>query len=295
MPVSEEAAAPRRIPVQRMMPGDHAFVSYDDDETRWDVLVAFAHLGLARGEKVMVLADPAVAHDEVVARLGAHPPARAAQHRDQLQIRSMRGLIMPGRHFTAQRQMARLWEETDRATREGYAGFRAFIDMHWVSDVGVDTAAVMHRETNAGHLFANRAYTEVCAYDRRAFAPDVLTAMREAHPRDLIGRLGDLDTYFDGATLWLIGDADLATQARFTAALHEAVARTAASGRLEVDLGRLHFLDVRCATDLLAVVHGATGHARIEVRCEPFHARVLRHLGAKTGGRLTVAEVNPPC
>lgn len=50
----------RLLPVQRLRPGDHAFVSLGHDEVRWEVVTAFVRLGPADGEKVMVPPCPGV-------------------------------------------------------------------------------------------------------------------------------------------------------------------------------------------------------------------------------------------
>ncbi len=55
MPAEERAG--RAVGVDRLQPGDHAFVAFSDDEDRWDVLTAFTQQGFARNEKVALLID----------------------------------------------------------------------------------------------------------------------------------------------------------------------------------------------------------------------------------------------
>src|ERR1700689_3276285 len=72
------------LAVERMRLGDHAFAHYADDDVRWEVPAAFTFRGLARGEKVMVMMDPACSADEPAAgRDGAGLPGgvRRAAHR----------------------------------------------------------------------------------------------------------------------------------------------------------------------------------------------------------------------
>ncbi|MEV0260397.1 MEDS domain-containing protein [Streptomyces sp. NPDC050617] len=280
------------IPVQRMRPGDHAFVSYEDDETAWGVLAAFARTGLTRGERVMLFPAPGVPDSEVLDRLDSWgPAAAAARRRGQLVLSSMRSLILPHRTFTPERQWEGITRETERAVRDGYQGFRAYIDMHWVADLGADIETMIYRETHADHLFDTAPYSEICAYDRRVFSREVLDAMAGAHPRNLLERLGSLHTEYAGGVARLAGDADLATRAAFTAALKAAMARTPAAGRLVVDLTDLHFLSVGCAADLLLAAGGAVEGRRTEVRCDAFQARTLRRLGADSLRGLVLAEV----
>lgn len=294
------AADARVVPVQRMRPGDHAFVSYDSDDARWDVLSAFARLGLAAGERVMVFAAPGVPDREVLAHLAPADAAgdpeawvEAARQRGQLVLSSMRALIRPDREFTAVRQQGRIAEETDRAVRDGYAGLRAYIDMHWVRDMGAPIDVMMHRETHADHLFTGRPYAEICAYDRRWFTGDVLDAMAQAHPRNLLSRLGALYATHSGGLLRLLGEADLGTRERFRTVVGRALERTAEGGRLVLALRDLHFLGAGCATDLLSLAAAAGDReVRVEIRCSAFHMTLLRRLGAASVPGLALIEVS---
>ena len=42
----------RTVGVDRLQPGDHAFLGYTDDETLWEILSVFTQQGFAREEKV---------------------------------------------------------------------------------------------------------------------------------------------------------------------------------------------------------------------------------------------------
>ncbi|GAA2446110.1 MEDS domain-containing protein [Streptomyces macrosporus] len=282
-------ATDHTIAVERLRPGDHAFVGYAG-EPLWQGLAAFTHDGLVRGEKVLLFPDPALPREEVDHRLlSCVPPAETALARGRLRYGSIRSLIRPDREFTPERQTRRLREETERAVREGYAGLRAYIDMAWVRDLGADIETVMHRESHAGHLFADGRYTEVCAYDRRRFDDAVLTAMRKAHPVDLLERPGDLAAVCGADEVRLVGDADLATREEFRAALRTVPVGDGDAPPVRVDLSELCFLDIGCAALLLR--HAATGTRRVEVRCGAAQADLLRRLGSSTLGNLVVTEV----
>ena len=47
----------RAVGVDRLQPGDHAFLGYTDDETLWEILSVFTQQGFAREEKVGLLVD----------------------------------------------------------------------------------------------------------------------------------------------------------------------------------------------------------------------------------------------
>lgn len=244
-------------------------------------------------EKVAVLADPAVPHAEVYQRIHAHGrTAELARARGQLTITSMRELIRPDTRFTARRQMERLREETETARREGFAGFRTVIDMAWVEDLGMDIEGVMHRETHADALFADRRYAEICTYDRRRFHGDVLEAMRTGHPVALLDRLGALRIEHLPQGVRLVGDADVATLPQLLAALPAVIASTAGTPHATVDLTGLCFLDADCASAVLGVAgRSDPGGQKLEIRCRPFHAKMLRLLGARAIKQITLTTV----
>ncbi|MET9515215.1 MEDS domain-containing protein [Streptomyces sp. NPDC002994] len=284
-------AHPGLMPVQGMRAGDHAFLSYEDDETNWDALITYTRTGLARGEKVIIFAAPQLDPDVVRTRLdGTSRLLAEARGRGQLTHSSMRALIRPDRGFTPERQWERLREETALAVAQGYQGLRAFIDMHWVADLDADVETMMYRESHAEHLFEGRPYNEICSYDRRAFDDDVLDAMSDAHPRSLLDTLGELRIVHSEGSVRLAGEADHATRDPFLTALRDALGRTAGIRRLLVDLMPLHFLGVRCALDLIDHIAGAAGHDGVEVRCGAAQAGLLRRLGSEQVRRLTLTE-----
>ncbi|MFG2502092.1 MEDS domain-containing protein [Streptomyces sp. NPDC048441] len=279
------------IPVQNLRSGDHAFVSYADDDAGRDVVSAFAWAGLVKREKVIVFAAPHLDEEQVWNRLDAPGVLLgAAREHGQLILSSMRALLHPQNGFTTDRQWQRITEETDRALAEGYTGLRTYIDMHWVGDLDADVDVMMHRESHAQHLFTGRPYTEICAYDSRWFDSGVLTAMHEAHPCRLLPHLGALHVELTDGMVQLAGEADLATREQFIGAVREGLRRSENSRPLTVDLSGIVFLGVACAVDLLRLVL-AHPQGPVLVHCPPNPARILRRAGADQVPHLAISEV----
>lgn len=286
------SASTGTVPVQQLRPGDHAFVIYGDDDAGRDVVSAFAWTGLVKREKVMVFAAPQLDEGEVWSLLDA-PGALlgAARERGQLVVSSMRALIHPEDGFTPDRQWQRITQETDRALAQGYRGLRAYIDMHWVGDLNADVEVMMYRESHAHHLFNERPYTEICAYDSRWFTPGVLAAMHQAHPCRLLPRLGILHVEHGDRVVKLAGEAGLATHEQFIGAVREGLRRCGEVRQLAVDLSGLVFLSTACAVDLLRLVLGHPD-GPVQVRCGPVPARILALAGAGHVPHLTLSEVS---
>jgi hypothetical protein len=277
------------IAVERMRLGDHAFAHYADDDVRWEVPAVFAHRGLSRGEKVIVMMDPSCSDDDACERLAVFGGADDARARGQLVFSSMRELISPEKSFTARRQLDRLRQETELACQDGFAGLRAIIDMAWVSDLGTDLEDVMHREKHADSLFDSGRYAEICSYDRRRFDPGVVEEMRVSHPVALLERPGDLQAHHAPGELHLIGDADMATGDIFRAAV-SVMFEAPPGGQALVDLTRLCFLSAGCAGDLLRLIGKASTCDKVVVRCRTPQARILRQLRVMWTSSLVLEE-----
>src|ERR1700753_1346352 len=70
-------AGVRTVGVDRLEPGDHAFLGYDDDEVRWDILSVFTQQGFERGEKVGLLVDVDESPAWVASRVTGGPRSAA--------------------------------------------------------------------------------------------------------------------------------------------------------------------------------------------------------------------------
>jgi anti-anti-sigma regulatory factor len=277
------------LAVDQVKLGDHAFVYYADDEVRWGVAAAFTGRGCALGQKVIIVPDPAVSREDACQRIAdGGAMVEQALASGQVICASMREIIYPDTRFRADQQLLRLRAATEEAKREGYGGLRLYVDMRWTHDLHLDAEPMMAWENSAHDLFLSGEFAAVCGYDRRAFDPDVVEAMRTAHPVALLQRPGELRAYRAERGCHLIGDADVATRPSFRAALAAAL-DVAADNSVLLDLSRLCFLSAGCADDLLRLV-AASGCYRVVVRCSAVQARMLRRLGADSRPELVLDD-----
>ncbi|MEU7255727.1 MEDS domain-containing protein [Streptomyces rimosus] len=291
MPFQAEEHA-RIVSVERLRPGDHAFASYTDEESRWATIGSYAHAGISRGERVLLFADPALPNATVLEHLEAYgPPVGFSVRRGQLKLLAMDRMWRP-RPLSVERQMAGLRREVEEALDDGYARVRSAIDMAWVAAFGADIEQVLWREREGCHyLFDDARYTEICTYDETRFSDEVLDRASAGHPTALLERPGSLlaaplteggdDTY----GLRLIGEADLSTRERFDDALRRVAASPAP--RLVLDLTELTFLDVYCARAVLRLAAAAHGR-HVVVRGGGIHTHTFLLLGALDIPQLTV-------
>ncbi len=278
------------VGVDRLQPGDHAFLAFSDDDERWAILGVFTQQGLAREEKVLLLVDVAHAPEQVAERVaGGAAAARRAAGRGQLVV-SNTPRFRPG-GFDAARLVGAAREMADAVGGEGFSGLRSATEMSLALtpleslDQAVEYETALHEAMFAAG--GSRRYTSLCHWDEREFGGSpVMDAVRAIHPVTLLDRDGMLHVCLTSAGITLTGDSDLSTRAEFDAALGLLAARP--RDILILDISDLSFLDARSAGAVLRLAAGLVPPRRLEVRCRNHHRRMLRTLGSRSIRQLSV-------
>jgi hypothetical protein len=277
------------VGVDRLQPGDHAFLAFSNDEERWDLLGVFTQQGLARDEKVLLLVDTAQAPARVAARVtGGTIQARRAIGRGQLVVSAMPGSGAAG--FAAGR-LAEVARQTDAVAGERYSGLRCATQMPGTltplesPDRAVEYEAALHQTLAAAHR--GQRYTSLCHWDEREFGDSpMMDAVRASHSVTLLDRDGTLHVTPTVSGIRLTGDSDLCTRAEFGAALGTLASLPHAT--LVLDITDLSFLDACSAGAVLRLAAGLTPPRRLEVRCRNHHRRMLHLLGGRPIRQLSI-------
>jgi ABC-type transporter Mla MlaB component len=228
-------------------PGEHACCHFAQADDRERLAVAFVRDGLHRGDKVVYFfdGDDAAA---LMARLKRLDPAfEPAMRRGQFEIRRARDAYVPNGCFEADRMLALLREEHDRARAEGYGGLSVTGEMPGVicelpggEQLGAYEARI------EGDIDAP-SYSVLCQYDHGRFGPELLSDVIEAHTIDAspelaaIGRDGELAAARDRDrdALRLAGELDFGCAQTVSEVLDAHF-----EGPLRLDLADLSFVDV---------------------------------------------------
>jgi MEDS: MEthanogen/methylotroph, DcmR Sensory domain len=296
MPAEERAG--RALGVDRLQPGDHAFLAFSDDEDRWDVLTAFTQQGFARNEKVALLIDVGHSPAWVAARVtGGAAAARGALSERRLVVSSSprfeRG------KFDAARLVEGVRRRIGTASAEGFSGLRSASEMtlalapvdHLGQAVEYETAlhAALFRGELNGDL-SGRGYprfTALCQWDARLFGQtEAMAAARDVHPVILLPRLGTLHAAIAGNRLILTGDSDLSSRAEWSRALRVLADRP--NGTLVIDISDLSFFDAHSAGAVLRMAAALPEPRRLEVWCRSAQRRMLHTIGARSVARLSI-------
>ena len=280
----------RAVGVDRLQPGDHAFFSYSDDETRWDILSVFTQQGFARDEKVGLLVDVDYPAEWVAERVaGGAAEARRALRGGQLVVsnapRFARG------EFDAARLVEGARRRLDTVLAEGYSGLRSASEMSLaLAPVDHLGQAVEYEIALHASLFSDQErsrYTALCYWDERLFgATDAMKEARSVHPVVLLPRIGTLHVAVSGNRISLTGESDLASRDEFDAALRTLAALPAAT--LVLDIADLSFFDAHSASAVLRLAGGLSAQRRLEVRCRGGQRRLLHLLGARSVRQLSI-------
>lgn len=293
---SARGEAASAVGVDRLQPGDHAFLAFSDSEERWDILAVFASQGLARDEKVFLNVDTGAAGPsaaEVAARVAgaAAAPALAS---GQLVVST--GPRFGRGQFDAERMVDAARRRVETVVREGYSGVRSASEMSLALapvdrlDQAVEYEVALHRAMFTGRR--DRRYTALCQWDTRRFGGEpAMAAARDVHPVTILSRVGTLRVTLTADGVRLTGDSDLSTRAEFSGALRALAARPEAT--LVADLTGLSFLDAHSAGALLRLAAGLPASRRLEVRCRAVHRRILHALGARSVGQLSIVTERP--
>jgi anti-anti-sigma regulatory factor len=280
-------AAPA-IGVDRLQPGDHAFLAFADDEERWTILSVFTRQGFARDEKVFLNVDTAASAADVAARVAGEAAAGALDS-GQLVV-SAAPRFAPG-EFDAQRLVDTARQRIDAVVGEGYSGLRSASEMSLALapvdrlDQAVEFEVALHQGMFAGQR--NRRYTALCQWDTCRFGGEpAMRAAREVHPVTILSRAGTLEVALIADGIRLTGDSDLSTRAEFTAALRTLAGRPEAT--LVLDITDLSFLDAYSAGAVLGLAAGLPASRQLKVRCRAAHRRILHALGARSLRQLSI-------
>jgi hypothetical protein len=280
----------RAVGVDRLQPGDHAFLGYADDEMLWEILSVFTQQGFARKEKIGLLVDVDRSPSWVAARVAGGTAAAAAALRAGQLVVSNAARFARG-EFDAGRLVEGARRRLDTVLAEGFSGLRSASEMSLALapvdhlDQAVEYETALHKA-----LFAEQhspRYTALCYWDERLFGgTDAMDAARSVHPVTVLPRLGTLHASVSGNVVSLTGESDLANRPGFAAALLALVGLPAAT--LVLDITDLSFFDAHSAGAVLRLAAGLTPPRRLEVRCRSSQRRLLHLLGGRSIRQLSV-------
>ena len=171
------------VPVDELDAGDHACLTFSDEEERLDMVAAFVADGLDRGQQVVCYTDtasPVKLGDLLANREIAVAPALDT---GQLQVHTIEDRWLRDGGFDAEALLGVLTAQIAEARRGGFSGLRVTSDMSWAIRPIPGVEHLGMYETAVNDLFADGRLTSICQYDRQRFDAVTLAVVADAHPR----------------------------------------------------------------------------------------------------------------
>jgi hypothetical protein len=284
--------------VDRLQPGDHAFLGFSDDDDRWDVLTVFTQQGFARNEKVALIIDVGYSPAWVAARVADGAAAARSALLERRLVVSSTPRFERGK-FDAGRLVEGVRRRIGTARAEGFSGLRSASEMSLaLAPVDHLGQAVEYETALQAALFCgqisdeaseepNPRFTALCQWDVRLFGQtEAMTAARDVHPVTLLPRLGTLRAAVAGNRLVLTGDSDLTSRAEWHRALRSLASRP--DETLVLDISDLSFFDAHSAGAVLRMAAALPAPRRLEIWCRSAQRRMLHTLGARSVARLSI-------
>ncbi|GAA2597635.1 MEDS domain-containing protein [Actinomadura fulvescens] len=263
-----------RRPVRELRPGDHALLTFANDEEQRSVIGAFVRDGLAAGDKVIYLAETAQ----------ARVPGRVATPPGRLSVVALDSFN--GRSFQPGAVIEALAKEIRRAEDEGYGAIRVTADMTWAVRRPNGLELLLGSEQRIEHAIGpSTSVIAICGYDRRRCSPDELGALHRAH-----GVVAVADPVFEDGVLRIVRTFEptgLALSGELDASRHtvleDVLTRLISSlngSEIHLDLSGLGFIDLGSINVLADVAARRAFHGPLVLdRMSPQFRTVMETVG----------------
>jgi hypothetical protein len=281
--------------VEALAPGDHACLTFSDPDERLDIVATFVQDGLKRSTRVMCLTE-SIPPNELAAELSDRGvPVDEAMPTNQLTIYGSEQSWLADGELAAANTIDLLTRTLDEAQRDGWAGLRVTADMCWVNRPVAAADQLPRFEAEVAKLFSDGRLTAVCQYDREVFDAVTLSFASSAHPRTVAAAV-----YYEDPILRvcrqhtppgvrLAGEIDYTHVDVLTLALNEALRL---DRDIQVNLGKLRFIDVACATAVCHAAGSLPAGRRMNVVCGGSVLRTLDLVGVADLDSVRIVRVD---
>jgi methanogenic corrinoid protein MtbC1 len=165
----------------------HLCAFFHTPEERYRVLLPFVQEGLARGEKILHIVDPARRATHIECLRAGGIDVQATQATGQLEVRGWDEAYLRGGRFDQNATLAFVDQVLNEARSQGFPLARVVGDMEWALQDRPGVADLVEYEARVNTVFADRADPLLCAYDRARFAATIAMDVFGAHPQAIIG------------------------------------------------------------------------------------------------------------
>jgi len=166
-----------------LVPGEHVCLIYETEEEHAELLTPYLRAGLARGEKIVYLADYTSGSTLLGYLKKAGMNIQPHLRRGQIVVMSASQAYLPNGVFDPDFMVSYLREATRQAMAEGYTGLRATGEMTWVLEGRPGCDRVLEYESKTNAFFKPECHAVgLCQYRRSRFDAKMLLEILKTHP-----------------------------------------------------------------------------------------------------------------
>jgi hypothetical protein len=166
--------------------GDHACVFYQSEDSLVETVIPYLVEGLQKREKCLSVQEPLLMRRLAgELRRGGIDVDREIE-RGALEFRSDTDTYRPDGTFRHADIARMVTESVEDSLRKGFRGFRSVGDLGWAANARIDGEELVKYEHRVAKCFAHRAFTGMCSYPAKRFAPKTLSAIRDAHTINVV-------------------------------------------------------------------------------------------------------------
>ncbi len=162
---------------------DHAALFYYDQRELLAAAVDYLRLGLERGEKCLYVADDTNRYIIAGALQAEGIDVDAEEFSGALTITTREETYTAGGCFRPENVLGSIIEISQRARKEGFAGFRGAGEMTWALEEFPGSRKLLHYEAQLNALYPGIKAMGFCQYNLWRFPAEVIEEIIRVHPR----------------------------------------------------------------------------------------------------------------
>jgi hypothetical protein len=174
----------------------HVCAFFNSAKEKHDVLGPFIKDGLAAGERVFHIVDPALRADHLERLAADGISVEQTMAAGQLQVRDWSEAYLRGGRFEQDAMLSLVDQALQSSAAAGYAHTRVVGHMEWalLDEPGVDD--LLEYEARVNYVLTKYHDPVICAYDLSKFSASVVMDVMRTHPMVIIGGVLQENPFF---------------------------------------------------------------------------------------------------
>ncbi|QRK10022.1 MEDS domain-containing protein [Archangium violaceum] len=189
--------------LQRMGPGDHLCLVYENATEQWDAVVPYMAQGLARNEACLYVIDDRSLDEVRQAFIARGVDVDAHLSSGQLIFATKREAYLCSGAFDPTAMISFLEQTARQALAAGRTGFRVTGEMTWALGHECGCDRLIEYEALLSNFFPGSHASAICQYSRKRFSADIIRDVLRTHPVAILGHQVCPNLYYESPAMVL--------------------------------------------------------------------------------------------